>query len=82
MLVNAPLAVAALLVRLGSSASAVVGTGPGADVPYRWAFVALAVILAAPVAEAAVLPHSAGNVVTGRAATEVADFVAKVAGNE
>jgi EmrB/QacA subfamily drug resistance transporter len=59
-------AVGALLVRLGSSAAEAVGPGDGADVPYRVAFVALAVILAAPAVEAVMLPHTAGNVVTGR----------------
>jgi hypothetical protein len=60
-------AAAALLVRLGSSAAEAAGSGEGADVPYRVAFVALAIILAAPAVEAAMLPHTAGNVVTGRA---------------
>ena len=59
-------AVGALLVRFGSSAAEGVGVGQGADVPYRVAFVALAIILAAPAVEAAMLPHTAGNVVTGR----------------
>jgi EmrB/QacA subfamily drug resistance transporter len=60
-------AAAALLVRLGSSAAEAAGSGEGADVPYRVAFVALAIILAAPAVEAAMLPHTAGNVVTLRA---------------
>ena len=57
----------ALLVRLGSSAAEPAGLGHAADVPYRLAFVALAVLLAAPAVEAVMLPHTAGNVVTGRA---------------
>jgi EmrB/QacA subfamily drug resistance transporter len=60
-------AVGALLVRLGSSTADAAGYGHDAGLPYRVAFVALAMILAAPAVEAAVLPHTAGNVVTGRA---------------
>jgi EmrB/QacA subfamily drug resistance transporter len=60
-------AVGALLVRLGSSTADASGYGHDAGLPYRVAFVALAIILAAPAVEAAVLPHTAGNVVTGRA---------------
>jgi EmrB/QacA subfamily drug resistance transporter len=59
-------AVGALLVRLGSAAEPA-GLGHDADVPYRLAFVALAILLAAPAVEAAMLPRTAGNVVTGRA---------------
>jgi EmrB/QacA subfamily drug resistance transporter len=59
-------AAGALLVRLGSAAEPA-GLGHDADVPYRLAFVALAVLLAAPAVEAAMLPRTAGNVVTGRA---------------
>jgi MFS family permease len=59
-------AAGALLVRLGSAAGPA-GLGHDADVPYRLAFVALAVLLAAPAVEAALLPRTAGNVVTGRA---------------
>jgi EmrB/QacA subfamily drug resistance transporter len=59
-------AAGALLVRLGSAAEPA-GLGHDADVPYRLAFVALAVLLAAPAVEAALLPRTAGNVVTGRA---------------
>jgi hypothetical protein len=54
-------------VRLGSSTADAAGYGHDAGLPYRVAFVALAMILAAPAVEAAVLPHTAGNVVTGRA---------------
>jgi hypothetical protein len=60
-------AAGALLVRLGSSAAEPAGLGHAADVPYRLAFVALAVLLAAPAVEAVMLPHTAGSVVTGRA---------------
>ena len=60
-------AVGALLVRLGSSAAEPAGFGHDPDVPYRLAFVALAIVLAAPAVEAAMLPRTAGNVVTGRA---------------
>jgi len=60
-------AVGALLVRLGSSTADASEYGHDAGLPYRVAFVALAIILAAPAVEAAVLPHTAGNVVTGRA---------------
>jgi EmrB/QacA subfamily drug resistance transporter len=52
-------AVGALLVRLGGTASA--------GSPYRFAFIVLAVLLAASAAEAIALPRTAGNVVTGRA---------------
>jgi MFS family permease len=58
-------AAGALLVRLGSAVDPA-GLGQDADGPYRLAFVALAILLAAPAVEAARLPHTAGNVVTGR----------------
>jgi len=38
----------------------------GAGAPFRFAFVALAVVLVAPAVEAIALPRTAGNVVTGR----------------
>jgi Na+/melibiose symporter-like transporter len=50
-------AVGALLVRLGGA----LGTQP-----YRFAFIVLAVVLAAPALEAIALPREAGNVVAGR----------------
>jgi EmrB/QacA subfamily drug resistance transporter len=56
-------AVGALLVRLGGLAD----PGGAADRPYRYAFVALAVLLIVPAMEAFRLPRSAGNVVAGRA---------------
>ncbi len=53
-------ATGALLVRLGG------GLGLDQDA-YRFAFLALAVLLAVPAVEAVLLPRSAGNVVAGRA---------------
>jgi EmrB/QacA subfamily drug resistance transporter len=50
-------AVGALLVRLGGALDAQ---------PYRFAFLVLAVVLAAPAIEAITLPREAGNVVAGR----------------
>jgi EmrB/QacA subfamily drug resistance transporter len=52
-------AVGALLVRFGEPLT-------GGDGGYRVAFVALAVLLAAPAVEAITLPRTAGNVLTGR----------------
>jgi hypothetical protein len=44
------------------------GGGLGLDEDaYRFAFLALAVLLAVPAVEAIMLPRSAGNVVAGRA---------------
>lgn len=51
-------AVGALLVRLGGALD---------TQPYRFAFLVLAVVLAAPAFEAIALPREAGNVVAGRA---------------
>jgi EmrB/QacA subfamily drug resistance transporter len=59
-------AVGALLVRLGDPVAGAVGLGDGGDAPFRIAFVVLAIILAAPAAEAFTLPRTAGNVVAGR----------------
>jgi MFS family permease len=59
-------AVAALLVRLGSPVAGATGLGDSADEPFRVAFVLLAVLLLVPLTEAARLPRSAGSVVTGR----------------
>ncbi len=59
-------AVGALLVRVGESVSSRFGP-VSSDTPYRYAFVALAIILAIPLAEAVLLPRAAGNVATGRA---------------
>jgi MFS family permease len=50
-------AVGAVLVRLGGALE---------TQPYRFAFLVLAVVLAAPVLEAIALPSEAGNVVAGR----------------
>jgi EmrB/QacA subfamily drug resistance transporter len=55
-------AVGALLVRLGELAD----PGAAADRAYRYAFVALAVLLVVPAVEAFRLPRTAGNVVAGR----------------
>jgi EmrB/QacA subfamily drug resistance transporter len=52
-------AVGALLVRLGGALD---------TPPYRFTFLVLAVVLAAPAVEAVVLPREAGNVVAGRTA--------------
>jgi Na+/melibiose symporter-like transporter len=59
-------AVGALLVRLGGPITGALGLGDGGDAPFRVAFVVLAVLLAAPAAEALALSRGAGNVVTGR----------------
>jgi EmrB/QacA subfamily drug resistance transporter len=56
-------AVAALLVQLGGSVTLFGGDGAA----FRFAFVILAILLAAPALEAIALPATAGNVVTGRA---------------
>ena len=53
-------AVGALLVQLGGRFTDAV------DDPFRWTFVALAVLLLGPAAEAFALPRTAGNVVSGR----------------
>ncbi len=60
-------AVGALLVRLGEPIAGTVGLGSGADVPFRVAFVLLAVILVGPLIEGLLLARTAGNTVTGRA---------------
>jgi MFS family permease len=60
-------AVGAVLVRLGGPVSEATGLGDGADEPFRFAFVVLAVLLAVPAIEALLLPRSAGSAVTGRA---------------
>jgi hypothetical protein len=52
-------ATGALLVRLGEPLN-------GAAMPFRFAFVVLAVLLIAPAIETLTLPRSAGNVLTGR----------------
>jgi EmrB/QacA subfamily drug resistance transporter len=59
-------AVGALLVRVGGPVAGATGLGDGAGAPFRVAFVLLAVLLAAPLVEAALLPRTAGSVVTGR----------------
>jgi hypothetical protein len=59
-------AAGALLVRLGDPLSDGLGLGDDTGVPYRLAFVALAVLLIVPAIEAVTLPRSAGNVVAGR----------------
>ncbi len=58
-------AVGALLVRLGEPLAARVAPD-GIGTAYRFAFVALAVILAVPLAEGFLLPRSAGSVAIGR----------------
>jgi MFS family permease len=60
-------AVGALLVRLGEPVARTVGLGPGADQPFRVAFVLLAVVLLEPLAQGLRLSRAAGNEVTGRA---------------
>jgi EmrB/QacA subfamily drug resistance transporter len=60
-------AIGALLVSLGGSFAGRLGLGAGADVPFRVAFVSLAVILALPAIEALMLPRTAGIAVTSRA---------------
>ncbi|HET6533761.1 MAG TPA: MFS transporter [Actinoplanes sp.] len=59
-------AAGALLVRLGDPLGDAWGCGGEAGMPYRIAFVALAVLLIVPAIEAVTLPRSAGNVVAGR----------------
>jgi EmrB/QacA subfamily drug resistance transporter len=59
-------AVGALLVRLGDPLASATGLGHGAGVPFRVAFVLLAVLLLVPFIAAVRLPGSAGAIVTGR----------------
>jgi len=61
------IAIGALLVSLGGSFAGRLGLGAGADVPFRVAFVLLAVILTLPAIEALMLPRTAGIAVTSRA---------------
>jgi 4-hydroxybenzoate polyprenyltransferase len=58
-------AVGALLVRIGEPITSAAGYAD-AEAPYRFAFLALAVLLLVPGAEAVLMPRSAGNVATGR----------------
>jgi MFS family permease len=62
------IAVAALFVRLGKPLGSAVGLGAGAGQPFRVAFVLLALVLLAPLAEALLLDPTAGDAVTGHAA--------------
>jgi hypothetical protein len=61
-------AAGALLVRLGGSVGNGSFLGEGTAAPFRFAFGALAVLLALPLVEAVLLPRTAGDAVTGRAA--------------
>jgi MFS family permease len=61
-------AAGALLVRLGGSVGNGSVLGEGTAAPFRFAFGALAVLLALPLVEAVLLPRTAGDAVTGRAA--------------
>jgi EmrB/QacA subfamily drug resistance transporter len=60
-------AVGALLVRFGDPVAGALGLGDSGEVPFRIAFVVLAVILAGPAAEAFTLPRTAGDMIVGRA---------------
>jgi EmrB/QacA subfamily drug resistance transporter len=60
-------ALGAVLVRLGGHLAGGAGPGHGAAEPFRVAFALLAVLLVLPLAEAVLLPHTAGDAVTGRA---------------
>ncbi len=60
------IAVGALLVRVGEPLSAALGLPAGVGPAYQIAFVLLAVLMIAPVIEAAMLPRTAGGAVTGR----------------
>jgi hypothetical protein len=60
-------AIGALFVSLGGRLASTLGLGPGADEPFRVAFVMLAVILALPAVEALMPPRTAGSTVTNRA---------------
>jgi MFS family permease len=60
------IAVGALLVRVGEPLSGALGLSGGAGPAYQVAFVLLAVMMVAPVVEAALLPRAAGSAVTGR----------------
>jgi Na+/melibiose symporter-like transporter len=62
------IALAALFVRLGEPVSSAVGLGPGADQPFRVAFILLALVLLVPLVEALLLDRTAGDAVTGHAA--------------
>ncbi|MGV1010136.1 MAG: MFS transporter [Dermatophilaceae bacterium] len=59
-------AVGALLVRVGDPITSAAGY-TNTEAPYRFAFVAMALLLAVPGVEAVLMPRSAGNVATGRA---------------
>jgi EmrB/QacA subfamily drug resistance transporter len=61
-------AVGALLVRLGGPVASGTGLGHSAAAPFRIAFALLAVLLLLPLVEAVLLPRTAGDAVTGRAA--------------
>lgn len=60
------IAVGALLVRLGESLGPAINADAAPDVPYRVAFIGLAVLLIVPTAEVFTLSRSAGGHVTGR----------------
>ncbi len=60
------IAVGALLVRLGDPVGQALGLADDPGTPYRVAFVLLAVIMLVPLAEALLMPASAGGAVTGR----------------
>jgi EmrB/QacA subfamily drug resistance transporter len=61
-------AVGALLLRLGGNVATGTGLGSGPAAPFRVAFALLAVLLVVPLVEALLLPRTAGDAVTGRAA--------------
>jgi MFS family permease len=62
------IAIAALFVRLGEALGAAVGLGTTPDAAFRIAFILLAVLLLAPLVEAALLERTAGDTVTGHQA--------------
>jgi hypothetical protein len=62
------IAVAALFVRLGEPLGSALGLRAGSDRPFRVAFVLLALVLLAPLAEALRLERTAGDAVTGHVA--------------
>lgn len=60
------IAIGALLVRLGDPLGEALGLADDPATPYRVAFVLLGVIMLVPLAEALLLPPTAGHAVTGR----------------
>jgi EmrB/QacA subfamily drug resistance transporter len=60
------IAIGAMLVRLGDPVGEALGLADDPGMPYRVAFVLLGVIMLVPLVEAALMPPTAGQAVTGR----------------